>query len=284
MNPLPKFRSLALMLLLSACSLSPNGTAATPRPEPPSTGPRSAGLIPITVMAASSLTGPFTEIAKDFESTHWNSKVLFDFAGSQQLAQQLANGAPSDVFASASPQYMDTVVMSGRIQAGGVKTFARNRLVVITPASNPAGLKNLTDLARPGLKLILAAQEVPVGQYSLTFLEKAAVDPAFPPGFKDRVLANVVSYEPDDKTVVTKVALGEADAGIVYSSDVFGASAANLVSLAIPDALNVIANYPIAVVQDSQTPGLAPDFVGFVLGPQGQAILGKYGFVPVTSP
>lgn len=283
MDSLRKFRSLALMLL-SACALSPNGATATPRPEASAISSRSAGVMPITVMAASSLTGPFTEIARDFESTRFNSKVLFDFAGSQQLAQQLASGAPADVFASASPQYMDTVVMSGRIQASGVKTFARNRLVVIAPSSNPADLKNLTDLARPRLKLILAAQEVPVGQYSLTFLQKAAVDPAFPPGFKDRVLANVVSYEQDDKTVVTKVALGEADAGIVYSSDVFGASAASLKSLAIPEALNVMAIYPIAVVQDSRTPGLALDFVGFVLGPQGQAILEKYGFVPVSSP
>ncbi len=159
----------------------------------------------------------------------------------------------------------------------------RNRLVVIYPKDNPAGLAQLQDLARPGLKLIIAAKEVPVGQYSLDFLTKTISDTAFSPTYMDEVLNNVVSYEENVKSVLTKVALGEGDAGIVYTSDISGESAGKVGRLDIPDSLNTIATYPIAVVGDSAAPRQAQAFVDYVLGPAGQEILTRYGFIPAST-
>ena len=254
--------TLFILLLSAAC---------TARPAAPRT---------LTVLAAASLTGPFTELGLQFEAGHPDVKIAFNFAGSQQLAQQLALGAPADVFASASQKYMDAVLTSGRVAGGGDAAFANNRLVVIYPAANPAGLQKLQDLARPGLKLVLAAQGVPAGQYSLDFLDKAAHDPAFGAAYKEDVLKNVVSYEENVKAVLAKVSLAEADAGIVYLSDISQEAANQIGRLDIPHALNVIAAYPIAVISDSQNPDLAQAFVDLVLSPQGQAVLEKYNFIP----
>jgi ABC-type glycerol-3-phosphate transport system substrate-binding protein len=154
--------------------------------------------------------------------------------------------------------------------------------VVIFPKDNPAGLKELKDLAKPGLKLDLGDKSVPVGQYSLDLLDKAVKDPGFDPQFKDNVLKNVVSYETDVKAVVSKVSLGEADAGIVYVTD-FNAAADKLGKLDIPDALNTIATYPIATISDSKNADLAKAFVNLVLSPEGQQVMEKYGFIPAVT-
>jgi molybdate transport system substrate-binding protein len=153
--------------------------------------------------------------------------------------------------------------------------------VIIYPAANPAGIQALKDLAQPGLKLVLADKSVPVGQYALNFLDKAAADTALGAGYKEGVLQNVVSYEQDVKSVLTKVALGEADAGIVYTTDAASDTAGKTSQLAIPDHLNVVAVYPIAVIKDSPNPALAQDFVTYVLSSEGQAILIKYGFISI---
>jgi molybdate transport system substrate-binding protein len=176
---------------------------------------------------------------------------------------------------------MNVVIEAGGIVSGTQQTFAKNRLVVIFPKDNPAGLAELKDLANPDLKLVLAAKEVPVGQYSLDFLDKAVADPAFGATFKDDVLNNVVSYEDNVKVVLTKVALGEADAGIVYLSDISGADADKVSRIEIPDTLNVIASYPIAAVKESKIPELAQAFIDLVLSKEGQDILAKYNFIPV---
>jgi len=231
----------------------------------------------LTVFAATSLTEAFTKIGQEFEAGHAGVKVEFNFAGSQQLAQQLAQGAQADVFASANQAQMDAAVSAGRVDAGTAEIFARNRLVVIYPKDNPASLTRLLDLAKPGLKLVLAAKEVPVGGYSLQFLEKASQSSDFGGYFGGNVLANVVSYEENVRAVYSKVALGEADAGIVYTSDI-PKDEARVGSLEIPDELNVLATYPIAPLQDSPNPELAASFVEFVISPAGQAILSEYGF------
>jgi len=231
----------------------------------------------LTVFAAASLTEAFTQIGKDFEATHPGVTVVFNFAGSQQLAQQLALGAPADVFASANPNQMDAAIQAGRIASGTHQTFARNWLVVIFPKDNPAQIRELKDLARPGLRFVLAAKEVPAGQYALEFLNKAAQDAAFGSSFKTEVLNNVVSYEENVRAVLSKVALGEADAGIVYASDAGRSDAIG--RLDIPDALNTLAVYPIASIADSAHTSLAQDFIGWVLGRQGQAVLVEYGFI-----
>jgi molybdate transport system substrate-binding protein len=269
---------LILAILLSACGAS----APTRSPAATATPTVTASeAVTVNVFAAASLTEAFSEIGKQVEAQHGGVTVVFNFAGSQQLAQQLAEGAPADVFASANQKQMDAVIKSEQVVSGTSQTFLSNRLVLIYPKDNPAKLTQLQDLAKPGLKLVLAAKEVPVGQYALDFLDKTAKDQTFGASFKDNVLKNVVSYENDVKAVLTKVVLGEADAGIVYSSDVVGDNAAKVGQIEIPDALNVIAKYPIAVIKDSTHPDLARSFVDYVLSPAGQAILAKFGFIPV---
>lgn len=234
----------------------------------------------LNVFAAASLTEAFNEMGQTFSAEHPGVTLIFNFAGSQQLAQQLGQAAPADVFASANETQMQVAIDAGRIISGTQKTFVRNRLVIIYPSDNPAGLTQLQDLAKPGLKLILAAKEVPVGQYSLDFLGKAITDTAFSLTYMDDVLTNVVSYEENVRAVLTKVSLGEGDAGIVYTSDIIGEGADKVGRLDIPDNLNTLATYPIAVVSDSAAPTQAQAFVDYVLSPAGQAVLEKYGFIP----
>jgi molybdate transport system substrate-binding protein len=237
--------------------------------------------ITLTVFAAASLKDAFTEIGTQFEAQHPNVTISFNFAGSQQLSTQLTEGAPADVFASAHQEHMDLAVEGERITPDAARPFVRNRLAVIFPKDNPAQLVTLQDLARPGLKLILAAREVPVGQYTLDFLAKAQSDPGFSTTFQAEVLKNVVSYEENVRAVLSKVVLGEADAGIVYTSDVSGEGADQVGQIEIPDTLNTIATYPIAVVADSAQPEMAQRFVGSILSADGQATLLSYGFIPV---
>jgi molybdate transport system substrate-binding protein len=249
-----------------------------PATEAPPAAPQPKTL---TVLAAASLTEPFKEIGALYESQNSGAKVTFSFAGSQQLAQQLGQGADADVFASASKKYMDAAVEAKRVNKDDAKTFAKNRLVVIYPKDNPAGLKELKDLAKAGIKLDLAAKEVPVGQYALDFLDKTAKDKTLGASYKDAVLKNVVSYEDNVKAVLTKVSLGEADAGIVYISDISGEAANKVEKLDIPDELNTIASYPIAPISDSKNAEEAKAFVDLVMSKDGQDILAKYNFVPV---
>ena len=281
---------LILPFLFAGCVAQPTATqiniesttaaaTVTVATEAESSAP--AEPIDLNVFAAASLTDAFGEIGKLFEADHPEVTAVFNFAGSQQLAQQINEGAPADVFASANKRQMDVVIEAGGIVSGTQQTFAKNRLVVISPKDNPAGLAELQDLAKSDLKLVLAAKEVPVGQYSLDFLDKAVADPAFVATFKDDVLKNVVSYEDNVKAVFTKVALGEADAGIVYLSDISGADADKVSWIDIPDALNVIASYPIAAVKESKIPELAQAFIDLVLSKKGQDILAKYNFITV---
>jgi molybdate transport system substrate-binding protein len=232
----------------------------------------------IVVFAAASLRDVFNEIGKDFEAANPGTKITFNFAGSQQLAEQIGFGAPADVFASANTRLMDAAVPTGRVNAGDVHTFARNQLIVIFPKSNPAQLQALPDLAKPGLRLVFANKTVPVGSYTLDFLNKASALPEFGPTYSQTVLANVVSYEEDERAVFTKVSLGEADAGVVYSSDVVADKTATVGKLDIPGGLNTIATYPIAPLKDSPNLALAQAFVRYVRSPEAQAVLVKYGF------
>jgi len=260
----------------AATVAEPTAVAAT---EPAATEPAAeAEAATLNVFAAASLTDAFNEIGAAFSAANPGATVVFNFAGSNQLATQIAEGAPADVFASANAAQMDVAVASGRIDASAARVFVTNRLVVVLPAGNPAGIESLPELATPDTLLVLAAEEVPVGRYSLEFLDLAAADAAFGSGFKEAVLANVVSYEENVRSVLNKVALGEADAGIVYTSDLVGVE--DVIALEIPDALNVVAQYPIAPLIDSAQPDLAAAFVDLVLSEEGQAVLVEYGFGP----
>lgn len=258
--------TLALLLFAAAC---------TPRLQKPAQNDRS-----LTVLAAASLVEAFKELGTAFEAHHAGVQVIFNFAGSQQLAQQIAGGAAADVFASASEKDMHAALQTGRVDASSPRTFTRNRLVVIVSPGGNVAASRLADLGQPGLKLVMAAAEVPAGRYSLEFLEKAAADPDLGPSFRAAVLANVVSYEDNVRAVLTKVTLGEADAGIVYASDAAGEKAGGVRVIEIPEALNVTAVYPIAALNDGPQPELAQAFIDLALSPEGQEILAKYGFLP----
>ena len=187
----------------------------------PALGPRLADPAPgtLTVYAAASLTESFRDLGRSLEQKHPGLTVEFSFAGSQQLALQLEQGAPADVFASADQRWMDYAKEKGLVE-GEAPVFARNRLVLIVPRTNPARIGRLQDVARRGTKLVMAAEAVPVGKYTRESLQKLADANGFPRDYDRRVLANVVSQEENVKSVVSKVQLGEADAGFVYRSDV----------------------------------------------------------------
>ena len=206
-------------------------------------------------------------------------KVTFNFAGSQELAQQIIQGAAVDVFASANQKQMDVVLNELKLGSTAASVFASNRLVVIYPVNNTAGLTTLEDIAYPGIKLVLGGPETPVGQYSLDFLDLAEKSGVFPAGYQQAVLANIVSYEQNVRAVLTKVALDEADAGIVFATDV-GKATGQIGILEIPPELNVIAIYPILALPGSQQTARGQEFIEFVLSPAGQQVLEKYGFSP----
>jgi molybdate transport system substrate-binding protein len=282
-------RCLLILLLifttgLAACNSLAAPASSTSSPVLSTTVPTSAKSTvsqSLTVFAASSLAEAFTELGKQFEAKHPGAKLIYNFAGSQQLARQLAQGAPADVFASANQEQMDAVIQAGRISAEQSSALVGNSLVVIFAQPNLGNIRQLQDLASPGLKLVLADKNAPVGRYSLDFLEKASTRPDFGANFKDHVLKNVVSYEENVRAVLTKISLGEADVGIVYTSDISQQAAHNVGVLEIPDDLNMEAIYFIAPVQDSQRADLARAFVNFVLTPKSQELLAKYGFQPV---
>jgi len=276
------FYMVFVLLVLSLAIAGCRPVSAPASGSAPAGGDGATAPVTLNVFAAASLTDAFNEIGTQFASEHGGSDVVFNFAGSNQLATQIGEGAPADVFASANKKQMDVAIDSGRIVSGTQETFVRNRLVVVTPADNPAELVSLQDLAKPGIKIVLAAKEVPVGQYALDFLDKAEADGSQGTGFKDAVLANVVSYEENVRSVLAKVALGEADAGIVYTSDA-AVSEGEVQQIEIPDALNTIATYPIATLNDSPNPELAQQFVDYVLAPAGQQVLEKYGFIGAGS-
>ncbi len=231
----------------------------------------------LTVFAAASLKEAFTTIGKGFDAAN-GSATRFNFGGSDTLATQLVQGAPADVFASANQAQMKVVQAKGLI-AGTPTVFVQNRLVVIVPKSNPGHVYNLVDLGNPGVRLVLAAPSVPVGKYARAAVAVMASDGAFGADFARRVTANVVSNETDVKAVATKVALGEADAGIVYVTDVTSNIASKVTTVAIPGPYNQLATYPIGVVKGGQNTSLARKFVTYVLSSSGQSVLRGRGFL-----
>ena len=233
----------------------------------------------ITVFAASSLTKAFNEEKRAFEAAHPGITVEFNFAGSPTLRTQLEQGADADVLAIADQTNMDAAQQSHLILAGGT-TFARNKLVVIVPKSNPANITTPYELGKSGLKLVIAQQGVPAGDYARQVFANMEADAQGGPGIAAAVLSNVVSEEANVKAVVSKVQLGEADAGIVYATDVTPDLAADITLIAIPDNVNIIATYPIAVTANVAKPVIAQGFIEFVLSPAGQQILAANGFLP----
>ena len=217
----------------------------------------------LKVFAAASLTAAFTELGRQYAAANGGDKVTFNFAGSQALATQIQQGAPADVFASADIPNLDKV----KDLVGTPENFASNRLAIVVEKGNPRGVRTLDDLASSDLKVVLAAEEVPAGKYARQLLDKAGVGVA------------PVSQEDNVKAVVTKVALGEADAGIVYVTDV-AAGGDKVEGVDIPEDQNVTATYPIATVKASKDQEGASAFMDLVLSAEGQQVLKRYGFLP----
>lgn len=219
----------------------------------------------LLVFAAASLTDASEELRAAFVAMNPDVEVVFNHAGSQTLASQLETGAPADVFASADATQMERVAAT-RGLASDAETFATNALAIAVEAGNPAGIRSLDDLAAPDLLVVLPADEVPAGRYARQALDAAGVE------------VTPVSLEQDVRAALAKVELGEADAAIVYASDLAASVRADAVAL--PDEANVAAGYPIAVLADGPNRPAAEAYVAFVRSPEGQAILASHGFGP----
>jgi molybdate transport system substrate-binding protein len=257
----------ACALALSACggsSSSPaaSSAAATSAAAAATSGAALSGTI--VVDAAASLTGTFTALGKSFEAAHPGTTVKLNFGGSDTLAAAITSGAPVDVFAAASDKTMATV--TGKGDGVGTPTpFAKNELEIAVPPSNPAKIASFADTVKSGVKLVTCAATVPCGAAATKAY--AAAKLTFKP----------VSLEPDVKSVLTKVELNEADAGIVYKTDVLAAGS-KVLGINFPEAAGAIANYPIIEVKGSKNAATAEAFIGYVVGSEGQSVLAAAGF------
>lgn len=220
----------------------------------------------VTVLAAASLTEVFNAEKQAFVRAHPGVGVTLAFAGSTTLVAQVEQGAPADVIATADPPSLDRLARAGLL-AGSARVFSRNRLEIVVERGNPRRVTGLADLARPGLAVVLGAETLPAGRYARAALALAGV------------VVHPVSLEDDVKAIVTKVALGEADAGIVYATDVRGAGS-RVSGVPIPAASNIVADYPIAVLRGSGHAALARSFAAFVRSSAGRRILERFGFLP----
>jgi molybdate transport system substrate-binding protein len=261
----------------SATTSAGASTPAAAAAASPAAFPAGGGTL--TVFAAASLTDSFNQIAKDLQAANPGLKIVYNFAGSQALVSQLTQGATADVFASAGKKQMDAAVAAGVI-TGKPVNFTQNRLAIVVPKDNPAKIAGMADLAKSGLKLVLAAPAVPVGGYAVQSICAAGQDSAtYGADFVSKVGANVVSEEDNVKAVLAKIQTGEADAGITYTTDVTPAVAKDVLLIPIPAAINVIAKYPVAAVNGGNA-DLANAFITYLTSDAGQATLKTYGFEP----
>jgi molybdate transport system substrate-binding protein len=247
-----------LLLALVSCG----GSAPTQSPTSASTIPNGT----ITVFAASSLTNAFDRVGAELSRLYPATHYTFNYGSSSTLATQIVNGAPADVFASADDANLQKILGAGLVQ-GSASIFASNRLQIAVAPGDPKGIASLADLARRDLVVVLAAPSVPAGKYAQDALGKAGVT------------LTPASQELDVRAVLNKVALGEADAGIVYITDVRSAGG-RVTGVDIPEQYQVIAHYPVATLKDSRNARLSALFVEFLTGLEGQRILGEFGFTP----
>ena len=251
---------IAVLGLANACGSSARTTDVA---KPPGA---STVVGDITVFAAASLTDAFNEVGVAFTKANPRTKVTFTFDASSALAAQIVQGAPADVFASADTANMDKLTTVG-LNGTAPMIFATNSLAIIVPAGNPKGIGGVSDLVKPNLKVVLCAEQVPCGKYSKQILDRA------------KVTVTPVSAEQNVRGVVTKVTAGEADAGIVYTTDV-RAAGAKASSVTIPSELNVVATYPIATTKSSRHADVGGAFIAFLAGVDGRAIMDRLGFGP----
>jgi len=246
---------LAMVAIAGCSSGSPKSSSS------PSTTPTATGTI--TVFAAASLTETFTKLGQQFDAAHHGDLVKFSFGASSSLATEITSGAPADVFASASPKNMDTVVSAG--DASSPQNFAKNTAEIAVPPSNPANVTSLADLAKSSVKVALCQPQVPCGVVAAAVFKNAGIT------------VNPVTLEPDVKSTLSQVELGNVDAGVVYVTDVLAAGA-KVMGITIPANDNASTLYPIAAISNSKNLSVAQQFVAYVLSPAGQKVLTAAGF------
>ena len=253
-------RSRVFLVAVVAALLSACGSSGSP-----STSSLSGTA---SVFAAASLTASFNAIGTAFQAAHPGVTIKFNFGGTPTLVTQIEQGASADVLASADTTNMDKLKTDG-FTAGTPQVFAHNKLEIVVAAGNPKGITGLADLSKPGVIYITEAPTVPAGKYALQILANA------------NVKVTPKSLETDVKSVVSKIELGEADAGIVYVTDV-KAAGDKVTGVPIPDSVNVIATYPIVAVKGTKNADLANAFIAYVLSADGQAMLQSFGFLPAS--
>jgi len=258
-----------LVAALAACSSTTTTTAATPGTATgTATGTAQATKLSgtVVVFAATSLTDAFNKIGSQFEQANPGVTGKYNYNGSSSLATQINQGAPADVFASASPKNMTTVT-DEKMTSSAPKDFAANSGEIMVEAGNPKNVKTVADLANSSLKVVTCAPDVPCGALATAIFKNAGVT------------VKPVSQEENVGGVVTKVSLGEADAGIVYVTDV-KANGTKTTGVPIPDNQNQVTDYPIAEIKGAPNAAAATAFINYVLGADGQAILQSFGFMP----
>jgi len=253
-----RFAVMVVAVLLAACGSSAGNASTSHTPV--------SGTV--SVFAAASLTAAFNALGTDFQGANSGVTMQFNYAGTPTLVTQIEQGAAADVFASADTTNMDKLKGDG-FTTGTPQVFARNKLEIVVAPSNPKGITGLADLAKPGVIYITEAPTVPAGKYALQALKMAGLT------------VTPKSLETDVKSVVSKIELGEADAGIVYTTDV-SAAGSKVAGVTIPDADNVIATYPIVAVKATTNATAANAFIAYVLSAAGQAKLQSFGFLSAS--
>jgi molybdate transport system substrate-binding protein len=276
-----KARAVAAVLaavILAACSptgrqtVTPGGT-----PSPDAAASPSAERVDLLILGAASLRRVLEAVEEPYEAAHPGTTITIWTDSSAALATQIELGAPADVFLSADTVNAQRLVDAG-LAAGEPVVFAENRLTIIVPTGNPAGIASPADLARPGLRIVAAGEEVPITTYAAELVANLAQEPGYPSDFAAAYAANVVSREDNVKAVVAKVELGEGDAGIVYVTD--AAASGEVETVAVPDRANVRAHFAGVVIEASRQRDAARAFLAWLAGPAGQAVLARFGFLP----
>jgi molybdate transport system substrate-binding protein len=275
----------AIAGLLAACSggATPIPSAAAPSTNPGMSGseaPSAAARAPLTVFGAASLKGALDQMKTAWEAANPGSVLTISTDSSSALETQIEQGAPADVFLSADTTNPQKLVDKG-LATGDLVPFAGNKLTIVVPTANPAGITSPMDLAKPGVKVIAAGDSVPITKYATQLVGNLAKVAGYPADFVAEYTRNIASKEDNVAALLSKVALGEGDAGIVYVTDAKGSD--KVTTIDIPDSANVPAAYDGVVVKASQNPVAAKAFLDWFAGPDGQAILKDLGFLPPAS-
>lgn len=273
----------ALLLALAACTPGDAATRSPATQAPPGTTPAPSSVGPaseleLQVYAAASLRDALAALEAAYQAANPGIRFSSSADSSTALAAKIEQGAPADVFLAADMANPRRLAEGG-LASGDVVAFAGNHLIVVVPADNPAAIDSPADLARPGVRIVACAQGVPVERYTAQLLDRLVTVSGYPAGFPDAYRANIVSAEDNVGAIVTKVGLGEGDAGIVYVTDARATDA--VATIEIPAEANVPATYGGVVVGTSDAPEAAAAFLAWVAGPDGQAILSSFGFRPV---